>query len=1042
MVRVTPSFREGLPLVQNVLTIEERPFSLPRNAPESITPVIPSQTTTVNNPTLDVTLVVPPNTAFNEDNSPFYWRTIDQRGAAWICPGSTATVSGPPPCSLPFSRRVRSFATPVPITFPNLDNLTPGSEVNIWSVNPDTGRFHIVGTGEVTPDGTQIVTISGGITRADWHATLPPEATPNPNAPPKQDPDKPCKNCASEEANSTFSLVDGHVGERFTLPAYRSLETSRALSFSYRTFRAHPRPEIEFDGQIPIRSTIPDLISYQVQVGGIDQGDETFLLPADFSESVDEPFRLIATFDASAFSSGMVNYDLKVTSNFSGGTRVSAIDSGRVMVVNEQASPFGAGWMLDGLYRLAFNADASVTLISPDGSSINYRPDTLPDTFISPDSDYSVFLRNPDGSYTRTEKDGTVTEFDIAGLITAHRDRNGNTTGYAYDPLNKLTTITDPVGLQTAFVYNSFGLLESVTDPAGRQSNFSYDANRNLSGITFPDGTFEVFEYDQRHLLIAHENERQNRSVYRYDPMGRAIDVTLPDSTVRAAIGKASVGLVDPDSGLGSNTAPAPVTRPDEVMGQYVDGRGHTSTAELDSHNRTLLAIDEAGRVTEHVRDADSNATQTTRPNGSEVDRVFDAFGNVLTQTEQFNGAVTNYLYDQYSLITSVTNPNNHTTTINRDASGNPTSTVNHLGHTTSMVYDSRGLVTQRTSPNGLVSDYVYNSVGLVESLTETPPIASPGNVRVTQYSYYPTGLIQTLITPDGITLHYEYDARSRVTSITDNLNQVMSYTYDEYGNVIETQTRSSDNSLALQVSSVFDSRNRLIETRAPHLSGESITQRMLDNNSNLIELIDPNGNSSFNSYDKSNRLTDNTHRLSGITQYQYDPLDRITQVTAPNGVITRYSYDALGRRTRESSADRGNLDYEYDLANNLTAVTDGRGITATLTYDELERVKTKTYPNTLDATTPGGKIEDVTYSYDSCAFGLGYLCSRTDESGSVDFEYDGFGNQTQMIKTELGVAYTTSYQYDDGDHLSQMTLPSGRIIDYQRDGGEKSQRH
>ena len=202
-----------------------------------------------------------------------------------------------------------------------------------------------------------------------------------------------------------------------------------------------------------------------------------------------------------------------------------------------------------------------------------------------------------------------------------------------------------------------------------------------------------------------------------------------------------------------------------------------------------------------------------------------------------------------------------------------------------------------------------------------------------------------------------------------------------------------------------------------------------------LIELIDPNGNSSFNSYDKSNRLTDNTHRLSGITQYQYDPLDRITQVTAPNGVITRYSYDALGRRTRESSADRGNLDYEYDLANNLTAVTDGRGITATLTYDELERVKTKTYPNTLDATTPGGKIEDVTYSYDSCAFGLGYLCSRTDESGSVDFEYDGFGNQTQMIKTELGVAYTTSYQYDDGDHLAQMTLPSGRIIDYQRDG-------
>ena len=48
-----------------------------------------------------------------------------------------------------------------------------------------------------------------------------------------------------------------------------------------------------------------------------------------------------------------------------------------------------------------------------------------------------------------------------------------------------------------------------------------------------------------------------------------------------------------------------------------------------------------------------NNATQTTRPNGSQVDRSFDAFGNVLTQTEAFNGAVTTYSYDPFSLVTA-----------------------------------------------------------------------------------------------------------------------------------------------------------------------------------------------------------------------------------------------------------------------------------------------------------------------------------------------------------------------------------------------------
>ena len=159
-------------------------------------------------------------------------------------------------------------------------------------------------------------------------------------------------------------------------------------------------------------------------------------------------------------------------------------------------------------------------------------------------------------------------------------------------------------------------------------------------------------------------------------------------------------------------------------------------------------------------------------------------------------------------------------------------------------------------------------------------------------------------------------------------------------------------------------------------------------------------------------------------------------KVIAPNGVVINLEYDIISRRTKEISPDRGTISYAYDLANNITSLTDGRGITATMTYDELERVETKTYPNSLT-----GKIENVTYSYDGCAFGLGYLCARDDESGNYSYAYDAYGNLTQKSFTEIaGITYSTNYVYDDGDHVIQTTYPSGRVVDTVRDGVRRVQ--
>ncbi len=212
--------------------------------------------------------------------------------------------------------------------------------------------------------------------------------------------------------------------------------------------------------------------------------------------------------------------------------------------------------------------------------------------------------------------------------------------------------------------------------------------------------------------------------------------------------------------------------------------------------------------------------------------------------------------------------------------------------------------------------------------------------------------------------------------------------------------------------------------------SSESITRHTLDAERNVIAMTDPNGAQSSSVYDRVDRLSSYTHRLNGVTEYEYDTRDRIIQVVAPNGVVTEYDYDVLARMTEERSPDRGTLRYEYDLADNVIAIREGRGIVMRYRYDELERRVEASYPNTHP-----GKDEQVRYRYDSCPLGLGRLCERHDESGRTAYRYDVWGNVVEREHEELGVRYHTRYSWDREDKLSRMELPSGRVVEYSRDG-------
>ncbi|MCA8958901.1 MAG: fibronectin type III domain-containing protein, partial [Planctomycetes bacterium] len=67
------------------------------------------------------------------------------------------------------------FSPPLPITYPNMSGLAPGSIAYFLTYNHDNFRFEIVSSAHVTSDGLNIVSDPGaGLTKAGWGCNCPP----------------------------------------------------------------------------------------------------------------------------------------------------------------------------------------------------------------------------------------------------------------------------------------------------------------------------------------------------------------------------------------------------------------------------------------------------------------------------------------------------------------------------------------------------------------------------------------------------------------------------------------------------------------------------------------------------------------------------------------------------------------------------------------------------------------------------------------------------------------------------------------------------
>lgn len=128
----------------------------------------------------------------------------------------------------------------------------------------------------------------------------------------------------------------------------------------------------------------------------------------------------------------------------------------------------------------------------------------------------------------------------------------------------------------------------------------------------------------------------------------------------------------------------------------------------------------------------------------------------------------------------------------------------------------------------------------------------------------------------------------------------------------------------------------------------------------------------------------------------------------------------------------------------NVCSRTDARGVVSTYTYDHANRVTGVAYtiptghgvapmPNVC-TTSPNGTLAAVCYFYDqggAAAFATGRLTKLVDTTGSETYTHDAKGRVTQLSKVVNSQTYTVVYKYNAGDDVTQITYPSGRVVQH-----------
>jgi RHS repeat-associated protein len=493
--------------------------------------------------------------------------------------------------------------------------------------------------------------------------------------------------------------------------------------------------------------------------------------------------------------------------------------------------------------------------------------------------------------------------------------------------------------------------------------------------------------------------------------------------------------------------------RPDGVTDAYYG---------YNTNHQVLFMTNAAGYVTSYTYNANQQLTSETEPTGLVITNIYNN-SNRLSITYKYNngaffgtntytytndliythtderGLTTANGWDNLERLTNVSYPDG-TQVIYVYSNLDLVEVADRLGFSNTFAYDRIERKISATDANGHTTYYGYCNCGGVDYVTNALQ-------KVTQYVYDNQGNRTGEYFPDGYDVFNTFNSIRQLTVRTDGAGVSVSNWFNNQGGLIAvsnaagcvlTRTYDIDDRVVNAVdkngvatSMTYDNLMRTLTRSYPDGGVEAFGYSAFG----LIAYTNQLANISYYAYDAERRKIAETNALTQITQYGYNPGSDLISATDAKNNTTQWGYDLYGRVTNKVDATGANiLKYQYDADNRLTnrwSIAKG---------------------NTAYAYDNGGNLTNVTYvSSHSLSFGydnINELTSMSDGVGTTTFTYTPGG----QLASESGprasdmVAYTytdrlrtasalqqpyasewsQTYGYDLAARMTTLTSPSG----------------
>jgi RHS repeat-associated protein len=725
------------------------------------------------------------------------------------------------------------------------------------------------------------------------------------------------------------------------LPVTQAMNVDRSPVLLYNNQQASPVPVVAADVWLPTGVSQTDSVTATLKVKAATAATWVTRATGVWTASgwAGQARRIALGFDAAADVTGLYDYTLEVKQGSSTITR-----TGRLVIVNRSASPFGAGWWVGGIGQLV-QTGTSFLWVGGDGSTRLYEPatSTNPTKWIAKHPDMAgvdsirKITSGTQTVYVHDMADKTKVYFSATGLQDSTVSRTGHSTRFQYDTYGRLLTILlpAPTGVtrqQYAISWPAAGAVGNYTITAPPQvgattvSRVTKVALTALTGgggriryIQDPDSPSDTllstrFSYPNTtsRLVSSRTDKLGTRNSYSYTPVGNRFATLVADTGTSRLNIRSDFSPVEV-LGLKVGTAAAarmtPVTLTSAMT--MVLGPIQSSTVPRDT---TRIWTDRWGAPTT-IRNAIGQETKLFRndarfpalvtevraPGGFTTRAAFNTRGAPVWTMEvnpygDNRDAVTSYEYAdslRHSFLpTKVTQPEGEYVRLAYDSVGN-----------TLWVEDGRG------STSRVNFTYMQGAcAGLPERVIEPAALPATSSPDTLSYAYDTRCNLKDQITPLKIKTTRFRNSIGQIDSIylpiDASRREVQRFSYDAMDRVITTTRIGPDMGLSLS----FDT---VTYTGAETL----VVQTRYDRNGNPVSV-----------------RADGTQRDST----EYDRLGRVTR---------SLTYDPHYWNTKYADSIYKGVSTSYDAAGNPISVKYGDAPAVTMTYDRLNRLTQRVVP-------------------------------------------------------------------------------------------------